>query len=58
MGLFVKEVVETGIYKEVYVYLQGSLIYKAWFKKGEKTASQIFHSGEGLALHHGKKMGR
>jgi hypothetical protein len=48
MGLFRKETREDGIYKEVYVYFLGALIYKAWFVRGVKTASKVFHDGEGL----------
>ena len=49
MGLFRKETYEEGIYKEVSVYFLGALIYKMWFVRGVKTASKMFHSGEGLA---------
>ena len=49
MGLFRKEMREEGICKEVYVYFLGALIYKAWFFRGVKTVSKVFHEGEGLA---------
>jgi hypothetical protein len=49
MGLFRKETREEGIYKEVYVYFLGALIYKMWFVRGVKTNSKMFHQGEGLA---------
>jgi hypothetical protein len=51
MGLFRKETREEGIYKEVYVYFLGALIYKMWFVRGVKTGSKMFHSGEGSAQH-------
>lgn len=57
MGLFRKETHEDGIYKEVYVYFMGVLIYKMWFIRGVKTASKVFHSGEGLAQLRKKKLG-
>ena len=44
MGLFVTEISENGIYKEVYVYLRGRLLYKAWLVRGEKTASLVTQS--------------
>ena len=37
MSLFVTRISETGIYKAVYVYLRGSLLYKAWFVRGKKN---------------------
>lgn len=49
MRLFRKETREEGIYKEVCVHFLGALIYKAWFVRGVKTASKVFHGGEGLA---------
>ena len=49
MGPFRKETLKEGIYKEVYVYFLGALIYKVWFVRGVKTASKMFHRGEGLA---------
>jgi hypothetical protein len=49
MGLFRKETREEGIYKEVYVYFLGALIYKMWFIRGVKTSSKMFHEAEGLA---------
>ena len=49
MGLFRKETREESIYKEVYVYFLGSLIYKMWFVRGVKTGSKMFHEGEGMA---------
>ncbi|OGX90128.1 hypothetical protein BEN49_23865 [Hymenobacter coccineus] len=48
MNLFRNKTFENGIYKEVYVYFRGALIYKAWFVKGKKTFSRMFHYGEGL----------
>ena len=48
MGLFRKETREECIYKEVYVYFLGALIYKMWFVRGVKSGSKMFHSGEGL----------
>lgn len=44
MRLFVTEISENGVYKEVYVYLRGRLLYKAWLVRGEKTASRTFQS--------------
>jgi hypothetical protein len=49
MGLFRKETHEEGLYKEVYIYFRGILIYKMWFVRGVKTGSKLFHAGEGLA---------
>jgi hypothetical protein len=49
MNLFRKETREEGIYKEVYVYFMGALIYKMWFVRGVKTSSRIFHEGVGSA---------
>ena len=49
MGLFCSKTHEEGIYKEVYVYFRGALLYKTWFVRGVKTASKVFHDGEGLA---------
>lgn len=48
MNRFRKEISENGIYKEVYVYFRGALIYKAWFVRGKKTVSRMFYDGEGL----------
>lgn len=55
MGLFTAGLAKMGIYKEVYVCLKSRLLYKAWFRKGKKTASRMFHSGEGLALYLNKQ---
>jgi hypothetical protein len=49
MGLFRKETHGEGIYKEVYVYFLGALIYKMWFIRGVKISSKMFHQGEGVA---------
>jgi hypothetical protein len=32
---------------ELYVYLRGRLIYKAWYLAGQKQYSCVFHMGEG-----------
>jgi hypothetical protein len=56
MGMFRKETQEEGIYKEVYVYFMGVLIYKMWFIRGVKTASHVFHSGEGLAQYQQRRL--
>lgn len=32
---------------ELYVYLRGRLIYKAWYLAGQKQHSRVFHVGEG-----------
>ena len=32
---------------ELYVYLRGRLIYKAWYLAGQKQHSHVFHVGEG-----------
>ncbi len=50
MGLFITEISENGIYKEVYVYYRGRLLYKAWFVRGEKTTSLVMQSS-GLNFH-------
>lgn len=55
MDLFRKETHEDGIYKEVYVYFMGALIYKMWFVRGVKTAGKVFHNGEGQTLFQKRK---
>jgi len=47
MSHFSKEISENGIYKNLYLYFRGTLIYKAWFVRGQKTDSRTFHAGEG-----------
>jgi hypothetical protein len=45
---FTQEVLSEGNRKELYVYFQGHLIYKAWYVAGRKLHSRMFHFGEGL----------
>jgi hypothetical protein len=48
MNPFRNEINENGIYKELYVCYLGTIIYKRWFVKGQKTQSRTFHEDEGL----------
>ena len=57
MKNIVSETSEAGVYKEVYVYLRGCLLYKAWFENGKKTSSRVFHAGEGLTSLLNRKFG-
>jgi len=57
MSPFQTKTCVTGPRKEVYLYSRGALIYKAWFIDGVKTASRMFHAGEGLTFHLNKEFG-
>lgn len=48
--LFTKEVRSTGNRRELYLYFQGRLLYKAWYVDNQKQYGRLFHIGEGLTL--------
>lgn len=58
MGPFSIETNTTGKYHEVYLYLRGILIYKAWFIEGVKVRSLVFYFGEGRTYLLNRKQGR